>query len=114
MTFVKGHTIRAHNPGRKKKESTRIKEIYEHNAIAIAEKMLELALAGNVDCLRHCDDRVHGRARQEIDHRLKGKIILSPEEYIVLDREIAELKEAEGKLLSETTVSDFETTTIES
>ena len=101
MPFTKGHSIRPHNPGRKKKESTQIKELYENNATAIAKKMIELALAGNIDCLKHCDDRVHGRARQEIDHRLKGKIILSPEEYIQLDREIDELKEAESKLLSE-------------
>ena len=109
MPFAKGHPQYAHNPGRKKKESTRIKEIYEKNAIAIAAKMVELALAGNVDCLKHCDDRVHGRARQEIDHRLKGKIILSPEEYIQLDRDIDELKEAETKLLEEARIRSSDT-----
>ena len=101
--FVKGHSIRPHNPGRKKKESTTIKELYDKNAYEIAEKMIEMALKGDKDCLKHCDDRIHGRARQEIDAKIHAIASMTPEDYELATRQA--LIE-EQKLLSEATVLD--------
>jgi len=98
MPFEKGHSIRPHNPGRKKKESTEIKELYERNAYQIAKKMIELALQGDKDCLKHCDDRIHGRARQEIDATVTAIASMTPEDYELATRLALE---DERKLLSE-------------
>ena len=101
MPFTKGHSIRPHNPGRKKKESTAIKELYDKNAYAIAEKMIEMALKGDKDCLKHCDDRIHGRARQEIDARIRAIASMSPEDYELATRLALEEQQ---KLLSEASI----------
>ena len=98
MKFVKGHTVRPRNPGRKKKESTEIKELYDKNAYKIAQKMIEMALAGDKDCLKHCDDRIHGRARQEIDAKITAIASMTPEDYELATR-LAQVEEQ--KLLSE-------------
>ncbi len=98
MPFTKGHSIRPHNPGRKKKESTEIKELYDKNAYKIAEKMIEMALKGDKDCLKHCDDRIHGRARQEIDARIQAIAAMTPEDYELATRLALE---EEQRLLTE-------------
>ena len=101
MPFTKGHSIRPHNPGRKKKESTEIKELYDQNACKIAKKMIEMALLGDKDCLKHCDDRIHGRARQEIDARIQAVAAMTPEDYELATRLALE---EEQRLLSEANV----------
>lgn len=101
MPFTKGHKIRPRNPGRKKKESTEIKELMEAEK-AYTPAMIKIvrakALAGDQKYIEIWFDRVYGRARQEIDARVTAVASMSPEDYELATR-LATVEEQ--KLLSE-------------
>ena len=101
MTFVKGHSIRPHNPGRKKKESTEIKELMEAEKAhtpAMIKIVRAKALAGDQKYIEIWFDRVYGRARQEIDARIQAIAAMTPEDYELATRLALE---EEQKLLLE-------------
>ena len=100
MAGVKGKS------GRKKTVSRLIAEylesIKDDCIVEAINTIREKVRKGDSDAAEYMLNRFLGTPHQSIDHRVKGKLVLSPEEYIQLDRDIDELKEAETKLLSET------------
>ena len=104
MPFTKGHSIRPRNPGRKKKESTEIKELMEAEK-AHTPTMIKIvrakALAGDQKYIEIWFDRVYGRARQEIDAKITATAAMTPEDYELATR-LAQIEEQ--KLLSEASI----------
>ena len=98
MSGVKGKS------GRKKVISTLMSEAVElvdESMPELFEKLKEKALAGDKDCLIYLIDRRLGRPRQEIDQRIKGQILITPDMRALAAREMMELKAEETKLLEE-------------
>lgn len=104
MPFQKGHTIRPRNPGRKKKESTEIKELMEAEKAhtpAMIKIVRARALAGDQKYIEIWFDRVYGRARQEINAEIHASAAMTPEDYELATRLATE---EEQKLLTEATL----------
>jgi hypothetical protein len=65
------------------------------NAEALADKLFRLALAGNVEALKICFDRLEGRPRQTVSLTLDQR-----EEYERMVETLIESEAAEGRELS--------------
>ena len=101
--FVKGHTVRPRNPGRKKKESTEIKALMEAEQAhtpAMIRIVRARALAGDQKYMEIWWDRVYGKGKQVLEARIQAVATMAPEDYAEATRLAIE---AEQKLLTEAT-----------
>ena len=64
---------------------------------AVADKLYQLALNGDMSAIREYIDRTDGKVADI--HKIEGEILITPNMRVLAAREMLELKEEETKLL---------------
>lgn len=100
MPFEIGNKL---GKGRPKKPKAQVKDWIESHPYAVATLMqvlYEKGIEGDREAATYVIDRVKGRPMQQIDQRVKGEILITPDMRALAAREMLEIREEETKLLN--------------